>query len=67
MRGYNESKLVDMEAIQNVSFYNTVLTKAKKAFLDTKKIKKRDFFQTNLENTFQTKKDVLLNAMNLCI
>ena len=55
MRGYNESKLVDMEAIQNVSFHNTVLTKAKKAFLDTKKIKKIDFFQTNSENTFQTK------------
>ena len=35
--GYNESKLIDIKAIKDEFFYNTVLTKAKKVFLDTKK------------------------------
>ena len=61
MNRYNESKLIDIKAIKNDFFYNTVLTKAKKYFSDTKKIQKKGeevFFQKNLENTFQTKKKV---------
>ena len=42
MHGYDESKLTDIEVIKNESFYNTVLTKPKKVFLDTKKDKKRN-------------------------
>ena len=44
--GYVESKLTDIEAIKNELFYNTVLTKAKKVFLDTKNSKKetKSFF-----------------------
>ena len=34
---YNESKLIDIKAIKAEFFYNTVLTKSKKVFLDTKK------------------------------
>ena len=41
MHGYNKSKLVDTEAIKNDLFYDTVLTKAKKVFLDTKKNTRR--------------------------
>ena len=37
MRGYYKSKLIDIEVIKNELFYNTVLTKAKNVFLDTKK------------------------------
>ena len=49
INGYNESKLIDIKAIKNEFFYNNVLTKAKKVFLDTKKIQKKGeevFFQT---------------------
>ena len=35
MNGYNGSKLIDIKAIKDQFFYNTVLTKAKKVFLDT--------------------------------
>ena len=38
MHAYDEGKLIDIETINNKFFYNTVLTKAKKVFLDTKKI-----------------------------
>ena len=38
MHGYDESKLLDIEAVKNDFFYNTVLTNATKGFLDTKKI-----------------------------
>ena len=41
MHGYDKSKLTDMEAIKNAFFYNDVFKKAKKVFLDTKKISKR--------------------------
>ena len=60
MYGYDESKLTDIEAIKNEFFYNTVLTKAKTVFLDTKKTKKgiKSFFPKNLENIFQTNKRV---------
>ena len=37
MYGYDESKLTDIEVIKNEFFYNTVLIKARKFFLDTKK------------------------------
>ena len=37
MHGYYEGKLTDIETIKNAFFYNTVLTKAEKVFLDTKK------------------------------
>ena len=37
MNGYNESELIDIKAIKDEFFYSTVLTKAKKIFLDTKK------------------------------
>ena len=33
MHGYDQSRLIDTEAIKNEFFYNTVLTKAKKSFL----------------------------------
>ena len=43
MNEYNESKLIDIKATKDEFFYNTVLTKAKKCFLDTKKkFKKKD-------------------------
>ena len=60
MYGYDESKLTDIEAIKNEFFYNTVLTKAKTVFLDTKKTKKgiKSFFSKNSENIFQTNKRV---------
>ena len=32
MNGYNESKLIDIKAIKDEFFYNTVLTKQKKLF-----------------------------------
>ena len=38
MNGYNESKLIDIKAIKGECFCNTVLTKATKVSLDTKKI-----------------------------
>ena len=36
MHEYDESKLTDIVVIKNEFFYNIVLTKAKKVFLDTK-------------------------------
>ena len=41
MNEYNESKLIDIKATKDEFFYNTVLTKAKKYFLDTKKISEK--------------------------
>ena len=41
MHGYDESKLVDIKAVKNEFFYNTVLTKAKKVFLDAKENPKK--------------------------
>ena len=41
MNGYNESELIDIKAIKDEFFYSTVLTKAKKIFLDTKKNSKK--------------------------
>ena len=41
MNGYIESKLADIKAIKDEIFYKTVLTKAKKVFLETKKNKKK--------------------------
>ena len=41
MDGYNESKLIDIRAIKDAFFYNTVLIKAKKVFLDTTKNSKK--------------------------
>ena len=41
MNGYNESKLIDRKAIRDEFYYNTVLTKAKKVFSDTKKNSKK--------------------------
>ena len=41
MDGYNKSKLTDTEAIKNEFFYNAVLTKSKRVFLDTKKVEKK--------------------------
>ena len=41
MNGYNEGTLIDVKATKDKFFYNTVLTKAKIAFLDTKKIQKK--------------------------
>ena len=41
MDGYDKSKLINIEIINNEFFYTTVLTKAKKVFLDTKKKIKR--------------------------
>ena len=41
MNGYNESKLIHVKAIKDEFFYNTVLTKAKTVFLDTKKIQEK--------------------------
>ena len=54
MYGYDESKLTDIEVIKNEFFYNTVLIKARKFFLDTKKKlkKKKVSFQRNLKNLF---------------
>ena len=37
MNGNNESKLIDIKAVKDEFFYNTVLKKATKVFLDTKK------------------------------
>ena len=37
MNGYNERELIDIKAIKDEFLYNTVLTKAQKCFLDTKK------------------------------
>ena len=61
MYGYDESKLTDIEAIKNEFFDNTVLTKAKTVFLDTKETTKgiKSFFPKNLENIFQTNKRVI--------
>ena len=42
MHGYDESKLLDIEAVKNEFFYNTVLIKNKKMFLILKKSKERD-------------------------
>ena len=42
MNGFNESELIDITGIKGAFFYNTVLTKANKVFLHTKKIEKRD-------------------------
>ena len=39
MHEYDESKLIDIEVINNGFFYNTVLTKVKEVFWDTKKKK----------------------------
>ena len=69
MHGYNESKLLDTEAMQNEFFYNTVLTKAKKSFLDTKKNSRREIksFFSPIFTEYLPKdlQGVLLNAMNL--
>ena len=51
VNGYDEGKLTDIEIKKNDEFfYNTVLTKAKKVFLDTKKIKKgiKSFFSKEI-------------------
>ena len=50
LHGYIESKLVDIEAVKNEFFYNTVLTKTKKVFLDTKKSNERnkEFLSTHI-------------------
>ena len=70
MDEYNESKLTDTKATKYEFFYNTVLTKAKKVFLDTKKNSKkliRSFLPDKFREYISNKeKDVLLNAMNLC-
>ena len=42
MNGYNESKLIDIKSIKDEFLYNTVLTKAKKFFSDTKKNLKKE-------------------------
>ena len=42
MNRYNDNKLTDIKAIKDEFFYNTILTKARKAFLDTKKNQKRE-------------------------
>ena len=69
MLGYKEGKLLDTEAMQNEFFYNTVLTKAKKVFLDTKKNSRREiksFFPPIFtEYLPKDQQSVLLNAMNL--
>ena len=69
MDGYNESKLTDTKATKDEFFYNTVLTKAKKVFVDTKKNSKkliRSFLPDKCREYISNKeKDVLLNATNL--
>ena len=61
MNGYNESKLVDIKAIKDEFFYNTVLTKAKKVFLDTKKNSKkgtRSFFPDKFKEYVSNKENM---------
>ena len=41
MNGYTGSNLIDIKTKKDELFYNPVLTKAKKVFVDTKKIQKR--------------------------
>ena len=69
LNGYNESKLIDIKAIKDEFFYNTVLTKAKKDSIDTRKNPQKgiiiflpDKFREYISNK---EKRVLLNAMNL--
>ena len=61
--------MTDIETIKNKFFYNTVLTKAKKVFLDTKtKLKNgiKSFFSKKFKEFIsEEQKSVLLNAMNL--
>ena len=56
MDGYNKSKLTDTEAIKNEFFYNAVLTKSEKVFLDTKKVEKKGIRNFLFKNAFQTNK-----------
>ena len=69
MNGYIESKLADIKAIKDEIFCKTVLTKAKKVFLETKKNKKEgisSFLRDKFREYISKKvKDALLNAMNL--
>ena len=54
IRGYDESKLIDIETIKDKSYlHNTLLTKVEIIFLDSKKILLKD------------QEGVLLNAMQL--
>ena len=69
MDGYNETKLIYIKAIKDDFFYNTVLTKAKKVFLEARKNSKngiRNFLPEKFREYISNKeKGVLLNAMNL--
>ena len=69
MHGCNKSKLVDTEAIKNDFFYDTVLTKARKVFLDTKKNTRRgikSFFLPKFKEYLpKVQQSVSLNAVNL--
>ena len=68
MNGCSERKLIDIKIVKDEFFYNTVLAKAKKVFLDTKKKFKKgtsflpDKFREYISNK---EKGVSLNAMNL--
>ena len=69
MNGYDETKLIDVKAIKNEFFYNTVSRKAKKVLLDTKKNSKkgiRSFLPDKFREYISNKeKGFLFNAMNL--
>ena len=67
MNGYNERKLIDIKAIKDEFLYNTVLTKAQKCFLDTKKkTGVRSFLPDKFrEYISNEEKYVLLNGMDL--
>ena len=62
MNGYNESKLIDIKATKDEFFYNTVLTKTKGDFLDTKKNSKqciKNFFPDKFREYIYNKEKML--------
>ena len=69
MHGYDESKLLDIKAIKNEFFYNTVLVKAKKVFLNTRENPRREiksFFPPKFKEYLpKDQQSVFLNAVNV--
>ena len=70
MKGYDESKLIDLETIKDKSyFHNVFLTKTQRIFLDAEKDPNegiKNFFPSKFKEYLpKDKQGVLLNAMQL--
>ena len=70
MKGYDESKLIDLETIKDKSYFPSVfLTKTQRIFLDAEKDPNKgikNFFPSKFKEYLpKDKQGVLLNAMQL--